>query len=206
MKGLRLVALGLLVVSLAVFGCAHQTPDQAGAGWVTLLDGSSLDNWSSIGTADWRIENGAAVADKGNGFLVSKVPYGDFSLVAEFWVEPESNSGIFIRCQDPQKIAGENCYEVNIWDRRPDPTYGTGAIVNLAKVVEPMPKAGDRWNTYEITARGDQFFVTLNGQPTVDGVRDAKLARGWIALQRGLGQKTDKEGTVKFRKVLIKPL
>jgi hypothetical protein len=28
---------------------------------------------------------------------------------------------------------------VNIWDTRPDPSYGTGAIVDVAKV-DPMPK------------------------------------------------------------------
>lgn len=204
MKHLRVIALGL-VVGAAVFGCAQQPSNQAGAGWVTLLDGTSLDNWNPIGTANWRIEDGAAVADKGSGFLVSKQPYGDFEMVAEFWVDPETNSGIFIRCQDAQRVAGKTCYEVNIWDRRPDPTYGTGAIVNVAKV-SPLQKAGGKWNTYAITVIGDRFFVTLNGVRTVDGVRDAKFARGWIGLQRGPGLKTDKEGVVKFRRVQIKPL
>ena len=54
---------------------------------------------------------------------------------------------------DPDKITATNAYEVNIYDQRPDPTYGTGAIVNVAKV-SPMPKAGGPWNAYEITARG----------------------------------------------------
>jgi hypothetical protein len=38
--------------------------------------------------------------------------------------------------------------------QRPGPEYGTGAIVDIAKV-SPMPKAGGRWNTYEIYAKGD---------------------------------------------------
>src|SRR5262245_45489633 len=106
-------------------------------GAVAIFDGKSLEGWAQIGDANWRVEDGALVADKGNGFLVSKNAYGDFELRAEFWVEEDSNSGIFIRCTDPTKVTADNAYEVNIWDKRPDPSYGTGAIVNIAKV-NPM--------------------------------------------------------------------
>jgi len=34
---------------------------------------------------------------------------------------------------DPQKVTADNAYEVNIFDKRPDPAYGTGAIVNVSK-------------------------------------------------------------------------
>ena len=68
---------------------------------------------------------------------------------------------------DPKKIDAKTCYEVNIFDERKDPTYGTGAIVNFAEV-NPMPKAGGKWNTFEITAKGRQITVMLNGQKTVD--------------------------------------
>ena len=60
-----------------------------------------------------------------------------------------NNSGIFIRCHDSEKITDKSCYEVNIFDQRKDPTYGTGGIVNFAEV-DPMPKAGGKWNTFEI--------------------------------------------------------
>ena len=60
-------------------------------------------------------------------------------------------------------------------------------------------KTGGKWNTYEITARGPKFTVILNGVKTVDGAEDGKFKEGRIALQYG-------QGTVKFRKVLIKPL
>ena len=167
-------------------------------------------NWNKIGDANWRIEDGAVVADRGNGFLVSKGTYGDFQLRAKFWVDDAANSGIFIRCTDPENVGGKTAYEVNIWDKRPDPSYGTGAIVNVAKV-SPMPTSAGKWNVYEITAKGSTFTVTLNGQKTVDGAQDSKFASGRIALQHGLGLKDDKgvandRGVVKFRKVEIKPL
>jgi hypothetical protein len=199
----------LLLVGFVALPYSHQASGQTQAGWITLFDGKNLDNWNQIGNANWRIEDGVVVADKGNGFLVSKASYTDFLLKAEFWVDDDANSGIFIRCTDPDKVTGSTAYEVNIWDRRPDPSYGTGAIVNVAKV-SPMPKSAGKWNVYEIVAKGSTFTVTLNGQKTVDGAQDTKFASGRIALQHGLGLKDEKgvqndKGVVKFRKVEIKP-
>ena len=204
------VSTALLLVGLAGLPYSQPARAQGEASWIVLFDGKSLDNWSQIGDANWRIEEGAAVADRGNGFLVSKNSYGDFQLRAEFWVDDAANSGIFIRCADPAKVGTATAYEVNIWDERPDPTYGTGAIVDVAKV-SSMPKAAGKWNVYEITAMGSTFTVTLNGQRTVDSAKDSKFANGRIALQHGLGLKDEKgvandRGVVKFRKVEIKPL
>jgi len=204
----RRAAIASLVLGFAAL--AYAPPASSEGGWVSLFDGKSLDGFSKVGDANWRIEDGMIVADKGNGFLVTKTDYKDYEIRAEFWVDADSNSGIFIRCTEPEKIGAETCYEVNIWDTRPDPSYGTGAIVNVAKV-NPMPHAGGKWNTFEITAKGSSFTVVLNGQKTVDGVQDAKLANGKVALQHGLGSKdaagvANDKGVVKFRKVEIKPL
>jgi hypothetical protein len=204
----RHAAIASLVFGLAALAYAPQASSEGG--WVSLFDGKSLDGFSKVGDANWRIEDGMIVADKGNGFLVTKTDYKDYEIRAEFWVDTDSNSGIFIRCTEPEKIGAETCYEVNIWDTRPDPSYGTGAIVNVAKV-NPMPHAGGKWNTFEITAKGSSFTVVLNGQKTVDSAQDAKLANGKVALQHGLGSKdaagvANDKGVVKFRKVEIKPL
>lgn len=198
MRRIIAMTLGLCLIALGVLGHAREASAQAGAGWTTLFDGKSLDGWNKTGDANWSVVDGAIQADKGTGFLVSKAAYGDFQIRAEFWVDEKANSGIFIRGQDPAKITAKNAYEVNIFDTRPDPAYGTGAIVDVAKV-SPMPKAGGKWNVYEITAKGDTFTVTLNGIKTVDGVKDSQHAKGAIALQYG-------GGVVKFRKVEIKPL
>jgi hypothetical protein len=195
--------IALLVVGFTAFGYANQASGQSDAGWTTLLDGTNLDNWNPIGDANWRIEGGAAVADGGTGYLVSKTKYADFQIRAEFWVDDNANSGVFIRGEDPNNISATNAYEVNIFDKRPDPTYGTGAIVDVAKV-DPMPKAGGRWNVYEITAQGSRIIVILNGVQTVD-VQDGKHARGVIALQHG-ADAVKNTAVVKFRKVQIKPL
>jgi hypothetical protein len=170
-------------------------------GWVTLLDSSKMGDWDRVADANWEMKDGALVADKLAGkdpaYLVSKTSYKDFQIRAEFWTDEAANSGIFIRCTNPKAIGANTCYEVNIFDKRPDPSYGTGAIVDFAKV-NPMPKAAGKWNTYEITAKGPKLTVILNGEKTAD-IEDSKFADGPIALQYG-------SGVVKFRKVQIKPL
>ncbi len=200
MKRLTYLAIPL---AAALAACSHMATEPAGGGWTTLFDGSSLAQWNQVGDANWRIADGAVVADKGSGFLVSKKTYGDFQIRAEFWADSDANSGIFIRCSDAQKLTATVCYEVNIYDKRPDPLYGTGAIVDVSKV-DPMPKAGGRWNTYDIVAKGDHLVVTLNGVKTADA-RNSKPANGVIGLQYAPGVVKDK-GVIKFRKVEIKPL
>jgi hypothetical protein len=122
---------------------------------------------------------------------------------AEFYAEADTNSGLFVRCSDPVKLTGTVCYEVNIWDDRPAPEYGTGAIVDVAKV-NPMPKAGGKWNTYHVTMKGDHLVVVFNGQKTAD-VKDGKLKSGVIGLQHAKGVKDDLK-PIKFRKVEIRAL
>ncbi len=201
MRGMLRIAVGLLSVALIIAGCCHQLNR---SGWVTLIDGEKgLENWNRLGGANWRAEGGAIVADnsttKGSSFLITKNSYRDFEIRAEFWAESETNSGIFIRCSDPAKVTADNAYEVNIWDKRPDPSYGTAAIVNVAKVPVPIVyKAGGKWNTFQITAKGPQMTVVFNGVVTVN-VRDSKLAEGPFALQYA-------GGPIKWRKVQVRAL
>lgn len=209
MKRLSLITIGLLILGVSVFGCAQQMSGQRdAAGWVTLLDGSNpktLDNWNRVGDANWRAEGDVIVADKGKGgYLVSKNSYKDFQIQAEFWADHTTNSGIFLRISDPNNIGSKTAYEANIYDQRPQPEYGTGAIVNFAKV-SPMPKAGGKWNTYEITAKGSQLTVVLNGVQTVN-IQDSKFAQGPFALQYGSGPKDAPGGVIKWRKVQIRAM
>jgi hypothetical protein len=204
MKRSAFLACGALAAASALWGCASMPG--MGGGWTNLIDGErGLENFDRVGEANWRPEGGAIVADQGKGgFLVSKQSWRDFALRAEFWADTTTNSGIFIRATDPVKIASASSYEVNIFDQRPDPTYGTGAIVNVAKVV-PMPRAGGKWNVYEVTAQGNRMTVTLNGVTTVD-VEDAKFPAGRIALQYGLGANDAPGGAIKWRKVQVRAL
>ena len=203
-KFLALLGAGLLSVALTLAGCSSMSGQTK---WTTLIDGASgLENFDRLGDANWRAEDGAIVADKAKvaSYLVSKNSYKDFQIKAEFWADHTTNSGIFIRLSDPTAVAATNSYEVNIYDQRPDPVYGTAAIVDFAKVV-PMPKAGGKWNTFLITAKGSNLIVEFNGVQTVN-INDSRYSSGPIALQFGNGPKDAPGGVIKWRKVQITSL
>lgn len=134
---------------------------------------------------------------KATGFLVTDKSYRDFRLQVEFWASDDANSGVYMRCGNPMVFTDKICYEANIFDQRKDPSYGTGALVHHAKV-SPMPKAGGKWNSYDITIRGTHIVVMLNGVKTVD-INNDLLKEGQIALQYA-------QGAVKFRRVAIREL
>jgi hypothetical protein len=198
---------GLAIAGFAAITAVTSTPPafgQTGPGWTQLFDGRTMTGWDQVGTANWRVEDGALVADKstattgqGGGHLVTKSSYKNHMIYAEIWTDEKANSGIFVRCKDPKKIGARDCYEFNIYDTRPDPSYGTGGIVNFAEA-NPQLKAAGKWNNLEITANGRQLTFLINGQKTAD-VKNGMFEEGHFTLQWG-------EGVVKFRKVAVKPL
>lgn len=185
----------------ATLALAAPAAAQEGEGWTTLLDGEDMSGWNQVGETNWRAEDGAIVADERTSeapaFLVTPDSYGDFELHVEFWASDDANSGIFFRCADSEILTDVTCYEANIFDQRPDPSYGTGGIVRHAEV-DPMPKAGGKWNTMVVTADGRDITVELNGETTAT-LRSGLYEEGPIGLQHGAG-------TIKFRNVAIRPI
>lgn len=194
-------AVVVLVIAMTVGGCGHNLQAR---GWITLIDGNDgMDNWSVSGTAaNWRAEGGAIQADKTTGkgasVLVSKRSFKDLELYVEFWAADDTNSGVYIRAPNPDTVnTASGAYEVQIWDRNPNPAYSTGSLVNVA-AVNPIYKAGGRWNTFEIYARGTEITVKMNGVVTVS-TQNAKTHEGRIGLQFN-------GGPIKFRKLLVREL
>lgn len=176
------------------------TPGEAADGWILLFNGKTLDGWSPVGNAKWKVEDGtiAAVAVQGPSYLRTNRQFTNFQLRADFWGEKSTNSGVFLRCpaSDSATINQRSCYEVNIFD--PHETFPTGSVVDVRRI-EGTPDTAGRWNSYEILADGPRLLVKMNGKVTVD-TRDGKLTGGTIALQ-SFGS-----GLIKFRNVKIRPL
>ncbi|MRD48457.1 DUF1080 domain-containing protein [Caenimonas koreensis DSM 17982] len=197
---MRSISLGLAAAAILLTGCASMQS----SGWQTLIDGArGMDNFTTVGSANWRVEGDAIMADKRAGtdglhFLATKNTYKDFHIRAEFWVSDDANSGLYLRCSDVRPMTDRTCHEANIFDKRPDPSYATGAIVWLAKAPQPGPKTGGQWNVMEVVAKGTSMIVTLNGVQTAQS-NEARDVGGVIGLQYA-------GGVVKFRKVQVKPL
>ena len=191
---------GLLLVALVLSGCDHLPMARS---WVTLIDGSAgFDNWVVTGGGNWRAEDGAIQADKSTSkeasVLVSKRSFKDFELYTEFWASDDTNSGVYIRAMNPASVStATGAYEAQIWDKNPNPAYSTGSLVNVAAVL-PIYKAGGRWNTYEIYAKGPTIIVKLNGVVTASA-QDGRFPEGRIGLQFN-------GGPIKFRKLMVREL
>lgn len=188
--------LRLLIVVTVLCACA-QTPEYS------ARSVEDLSSWRQLGAPVWRfVESGveAGPAEQA-GYLVSTLPYDNFRLSVEFWIEDDTNSGVFIRCTEPSAAADinpNNCYEVNIWDNHPNQEFRTGSIVTLATPEIRVDTLG-RWNRYEIVASGDLIDVTLNGEKVVS-LKNDRAASGYLALQY-----TGK-ALLKFRNVEMTPL
>ncbi|MCL4177551.1 MAG: DUF1080 domain-containing protein [Verrucomicrobia bacterium] len=194
--------------SLLAAGCLASNPASAAnslapaeiaEGWVLLFDGETTFGWTPRGNAQWLVANGELTTQPGSGagMLATTTEFADFELKADFWIDDTANSGVFLRAPTQGDITASNAYEVNIYDAHA--TWPTGSINEIGRA-QGSPKSAGQWNSYHLTARGSELIVRLNGA-TVLEARDAKHARGTIALQQYNGQ-----GTVKFRNLKLRPL
>jgi len=191
----RIVA---LLAALLLASCATRGPMD---GWTTLLDGErGLENWHRTGEGNWRVEQGAIQIDgktnKDAAFLYSKNAYTDFELYVEYAADEDANSGVFLRITNTKTINTKSGYEVQIFDKSAN--YPTASMVNLAKAPERFSKAASQWNAFLITAKGPLLTVVMNGERAVE-VSNNAFPSGPIGLQYN-------SGTLRFRKVLIRPL
>lgn len=182
---------GLLEMRLAV--------EELDQGWIRLFDGQSLFGWESDGKANWRVEDGALVADEGDpGFLMSQVRWSDYELMVEFRATDRTNSGIFLRTELQPTSPAVDCIELNIAPS--DNPFPTGSLVERVRV-EPEAlgeNPQDQWHTLHVLADGPHMQVWFDGRSVVDTqVEDRTTGR--IGLQF-------REGPVAFRNLRIRPL
>lgn len=183
------------MMKLTLFGALLYATISSANATHSLFDGSNLDQFNKVGDANWQVAEKNAEANQGNGFLVTKESFSTFTLSLEFYADKETNSGVFFRCSHPTAIDDKKCYEMNIFDSRPDQTYRTGSIVNIAPPLKKVDTE-QRWNKLEIQVESQRFTVRINGEKTVDTSLAPVLKEGPIALQFA-------KGGIKFRNVKL---
>ncbi len=145
-------------------------------GFVSLFDGSNLDNW--VGNKEgYHIEDGAIVVDPshgGGGNLYTKDEYADFSYKFEFQLTPGANNGIGIRAP----LTGDAAYvgmEIQVLDSEHEMYKNLqiyqyhGSVYGVIPARRGFLKPTGEWNQEEIIAKGNSIKVILNGQVIVDG-------------------------------------
>lgn len=163
-------------------------------------DSVDLTTWNVVGDVEWQFVEGTAEAgpQEAIGYLVSTETYSDFRLSIEFWIEDDTNSGIFVRCIDAETISADDCYEANIWDNHPNQDSRTGSIVKHVKPQADVDTVG-QWNTYNVEVRGNTINLSVNEKHTAT-LEDDRLKTGFVALQYG------GKGRLRFRNLEFTPL
>ena len=169
---LRVTFVGLPLLA----GCATAELEP---GFVSLFNGQSLNGWTLAGKhgGGYGVTNGVLYCAKGGGGnLFTDTEYDDFILRFEFKLEDGSNNGIGIRAP----LAGDAAYagmEIQIleegaalrgkWGKLHEEQYH-GSVYDLIAAKKGALKPPGQWNTEEITARGRQITVLVNGQTILD--------------------------------------
>jgi hypothetical protein len=198
-------------------------PEKPG-GWRTIFDGKSLEGWQHIGPGKMVLQEGIIRTEGGMGLLWhTKEKFGDCVIRVVYKTgSSRANSGVYVRIADKPKdpwYAVHHGYEVQISDTD-DEYHGTGAIYSLSKTTARPAKPPGEWNTMEITLRGEEIIVSLNGgevnhfDPTKATVpertkdyepeRGPRPTSGYIGLQNH-GDVTD-NAHVDFKEVSVRPL
>jgi hypothetical protein len=172
---------------------------------VELFDGKSVDtNWGvevKGKPTGWKVEDGVMTNQAGANNLVSKQTFKDFKIHAEYKLETNSNSGIYLRGR----------YELQVLDdygKEPE-SHGHMAIYSRIPPKTNASKPAGEWQEMEAVIVGNRVTVFLNGQKVhdnqiIDGVTGGALDSdetkpGPVMLQGD-------HGRVWFRKVTVTPI
>lgn len=171
---------------------------------VQLFNGENLQNWllqDPEKPSGWVVVDGAMTNEAKANNLISRHQFENFKLVAEYKIEPKSNSGIFLRGR----------YEVQVVDdfgQEPS-NLGHAALYSRVKPTANASLAPGEWQLLEAIIVGNRLTVTLNRKRVhdnivIDGITGGALdsregAPGPIMIQGD-------HGKVTFRRIVVTPI
>lgn len=215
-----LISLGLVALA-PVFARAADDASAAAGKSIKLFNGKNLEGWTyhladeNVAMADvWSVEDGILhCTGKPAGYIVTKRnDFSNYVLNVEWrWPDQGGNNGVLVHVSKPGALG--------VWPKSLEVQLGSGdagdfwVIGTEIDVENERERKEDRrhknltddsekplgeWNAMEITCRGDEVIVKVNGD-LVNHATNSSETKGAIALQS--------EGTpIEFRKVELTPL
>lgn len=140
--------------------------------WKELFNGKDMTGWEHVGPGQFTIEDGMLRTNGGMGLLVyTPQTFGNTTIRVVFKTSGQTdNSGVYIRMPEKARdpwYGVHNGYEVQI-DGAGDDWHCTGAIYSLSKAIKRTQKPAGEWNTMDITLKGPETIVYLNGEKVND--------------------------------------
>lgn len=166
-----LLALGLPSMDVTAQTTASITKPAKEQGYSALFAADLSDASYPVGV--WSVENGVLTATKDEAIWTNK-EYENFVLDLEFKTAAGTNSGVIVYCTDKVNWI-PNSVEIQIaddyseqWAKSPK-TWQSGAIFGrLAANKQKVVKQPGKWNHYQITCKGKNITVVLNGEKVTE--------------------------------------
>jgi len=204
--------------------------------WVTLFDGSNLDQWRGYNAEgmypEWTIEDGTMAftpGEEGGKNIISKDTYTNFILSLEWKISEAGNSGIFwsVHESPEYKEAYETAPEIQVLDdeKHPDAfvaegTHKAGSLYDLIKAPDGLIHPAGEWNLVELEVNHntnlaklklngkDAFNFPVHGEEWDAMVADSKFKdwKGFGKYPTGHIGLQDHSDKVWYRNIKIKRL
>jgi hypothetical protein len=172
---------------------------------IDLFNGKDVSNWlcqDPRRPMGWFVKDGI-LANEGKeaNNIYTEQKFNDFKLEVEFNVDPQSNSGVYLRGR----------YEIQILDgyNRPMDVHSQGALYGFIVPAVKADKPAGEWQSYGITLIANRVTVILNGTKIIDNGEVPGITGGALdANEKGPGPilLQGDHGRVQFRKVRLTPL
>ena len=182
------------------------TPPQRKPGKpIDLFNGQDVSGWlcqDPRRPMGWFVKDGILMNEgKGANNIYTQQKFNDFKLEVEFNVDPQSNSGVYLRGR----------YEIQILDGygRPLDVHSQGALYGFIVPAVNADKPAGEWQAYDITLIANRVTVILNGTKIIDNGEVPGITGGALdANEKGPGpiMLQGDHGRVQFRKVRLTPL
>jgi len=204
----------LLVVACLGFAGIPVVPQAQETGFTPLFNGKDLTGWvygRRAGGAENRTGKGYQVEDgvlfttkEDGGNLFTEKQYADFVLRFEFKLTENANNGIGIRAP----LEGDAAYagiEIQVLDdsgseyRTLRPAQYHGSIYHMFPAKRGHQKPVGEWNSEEITVKGRQITVKLNGVTITDGNLDGVKDEVLLSRHRDLSRSEGSRGIANTR-------
>ncbi|HBT22981.1 MAG TPA: hypothetical protein DEA68_10105 [Verrucomicrobiales bacterium] len=200
---LRLI-LGLFLVT----GVATQAAD---AKFKPLFNGKNLKGWEPTPGGKWEVKNGVIVgtspkSERRHGILLTKKRFKDFVVKAKFRVL-HGDSGFYFRVDRVKSGVSVHGFQVEI-----DETDETGGLYETggrgwvhqptAEVAKKRAYKKGEWSDLELTAKGGDITVKINGVVSTKLTNDKSRKEGQIGMQLHGSQVMH----VEYKDIQLKPL
>jgi hypothetical protein len=172
---------------------------------IDLFNRKDVSNWlcqEANHPMRWFVKDGILMNEgKEACNIYSQQKFNDFHLEVEFNVDPESNSGVYLRGR----------YEIQILDgyNRPMDVHSQGALYGFIVPAVKADKPAGQWQTFDITLIANHVTVIMNGKKIIDNAEVPGITGGALdANERDPGpiMLQGDHGKVQFRKVRLTPL